>query len=878
MPPASRSSPPQSFSYWCFGDALDSAYVWLFLTSVMRVYRSIASEPGAIRSRAKVPTSASAPRRSPSHAAVQAALVLLSTCLGGAPEAAARVYRINVDVPEKVVQRGHLELGGSNPQGDTLSVNSYYLEWNGRPFIPVVGEVHFSRLPPEEWEEALRRMKAGGINVVATYVFWNLHERAEGQFDWTGRLDLRRFVELCEKIDLRCIVRIGPFCHGEIRNGGLPDWLYGREFEVRSDDPGYLHCVERLYGEIGRQLRGRLFRDGGPVIGVQLENEYQHSAAPWELTYPGAPRELTVARRDAAVTRHQIIIEETRNAHAVEGRGHMATLKALAKRHGLDVPLYTATGWGNAAIVERGSVPVTAGYAYPFWAPPTPSPFYLYKDIHRHPDYSPVSFEPELYPSIPAELGAGISLTYRRRTTVPPESLAPLIVRTLGSGSNGIGYYMYHGGSTPVLDGKFFHESLGGLPMINYDYQAPIGEFGQVRLHHATLKLLHLFLASYGERLAPMISVLPETNASLQPQDVTTLRYAVRTREGRGFVFLHNFQDHVELQTLSDVSLEVQRRDETVRFPMEGTLEVRPGVSAILPFGLSLADGLNLISATVQPLTVLRRGGETHHVFVSLPGLSPEFVFDGSPNFQLSGVQQARIGGRTVLRGPNDAVFSARSGQQHIVVLPYELALTVLRVNDRLVFAPAELAETTGGIELVSRGSAGLKLHTYPATDDAARFTGGSVQPATSDHAGLSAWTVNFPETKPDVRWEQIGERKVRLRIGAGLAGLHDVFVNVRYVGDRVMAFRRGELVGDHFFYGQSWELGLRRWADPKESRELLLLFHPMRPDAGYLQDLPEKVRPEFASAKETHLTIEDPEIVPVYRGVLNLTPKENAR
>src|SRR5690606_13549471 len=325
---------------------------------------------------------------------------------------------------------------------------------------------------------------------------------------------------------------------------------------------------------------GKLYRDGGPVIGVQLENEYQHSAAPWEITYAGAPRELTVAGRDAAVTRHQIIVDDTLSEFVDAGRGHMATLKALAKRHGVDVPLYTATGWGNAAIVERGSVPVTAGYPYPFWAPPAPSPFYLYKDIHRHPDYSPVSYEAELYPSLPAELGAGVSLTYSRRTTVPPESLAPMIVRTLGSGSNGIGYYMYHGGSTPVFDGKFFNEHLGGLPKINYDYQAPIGEFGQLRPHHATLKLLHLFLASYGDRLAPMVTVLPETNAGLAADDVTTLRYAVRASQGRGFVFMHNFQDHVELQPLSELSVEVQRAAGTVRIPHQGTFELLPGVSA----------------------------------------------------------------------------------------------------------------------------------------------------------------------------------------------------------------------------------------------------------------------------------------------------------
>ena len=789
----------------------------------------------------------------------------------GLPDvAAAETYRINVDVPEKSVRRNHLDLGGTNPRGDTLAVNSYYLELNGRPFIPVVGEIHYSRLPAEEWEEAIRRMKAGGINVVATYVFWNLHERHEGEFDWTGRLDLRRFLDLCEAQGLWCIVRMGPFCHGEIRNGGLPDWLYGRAFEVRSDDPGYLHYADRLYAQIAGQMRGKLFRDGGPVIGVQLENEYQHSAAPWEITYHGAPRELTVAARDAAVTRHQIIVDETTNAFAAEGRGHMATLKHLARRHGIDVPLYTATGWGNAAMVERGSLPVTAGYAYPFWAPPSPSPFYLYKDIHRYPDYGPVSYEPEQYPSLAAELGGGIMPTYARRTTVPPESLAPLIVRTLGSGSNGIGYYMYHGGSTPVFDGKFFHEHLGGLPKINYDYQAPVGEFGQVRLHHSTLKLLHLFLESYGERLAPMGTILPKTNSGLAADNVTTLRYAVRSKGERGFVFLHNFQDHVELQDLADVRIEVQRPAGSVGFPQEGTLDVPRGTSAILPFGLSLTDGLELASATVQPLTILHRGDETHHVFVSLPGLPPELIFSGDEAFDSTSMERQRVGNNTRLRGPAGKVFTARQGSQHVLVIPYELALTMQRFGEQLVFAPAALAEIDGGLEVISSGESEFKLHVYPSRGVEARFTGGEVRPVGSEHAAMSAWTVRFAPAEPSVDFQRVSDRKVIVKFRGALDGLHDVLVRIRYISDRSMAFIDGELVADHFFYGQPWELGLRRWAR-EDASELLLLFHPLHPGAGYIDDLPREMRPRFESDRDAHLQIDGFDVIPVYRGSLTL-------
>src|SRR5690606_15007614 len=133
--------------------------------------------------------------------------------------------------------------------------------------------------PEQYWEEQILKMKAGGINVIATYVFWNIHEWKEGVFDWSGNKDLRRFLLLCKKHGMNTIVRIGPFCHGEIRNGGIPDWIYGRPCEIRSDNEGYLYYVRRLYHHIAGQLEGLYFKDGGNVIGIQLENELQHSAA-----------------------------------------------------------------------------------------------------------------------------------------------------------------------------------------------------------------------------------------------------------------------------------------------------------------------------------------------------------------------------------------------------------------------------------------------------------------------------------------------------------------------------------------------------------------------------------------------------------------------
>ena len=145
--------------------------------------------------------------------------------------------------------------GGRSPAGHVLAINSRYLSLDGKPWFPVMGEFQYARYPAADWERELLKMKAGGIDIVSTYVFWIHHEEIEGRFDWSLRRDLRRFVELAGRHGLYVWVRVGPWDHGEVRNGGLPDWLV-RKTATRRNDPVYLHYVERFYGEIGRQLHG----------------------------------------------------------------------------------------------------------------------------------------------------------------------------------------------------------------------------------------------------------------------------------------------------------------------------------------------------------------------------------------------------------------------------------------------------------------------------------------------------------------------------------------------------------------------------------------------------------------------------------------------
>src|SRR5580658_5898139 len=170
-------------------------------------------------------------------------------------------------------ESGYLKMGTQSSSGHEIRVNSRYLTLDGKPWLPVMGEFHFSRYPEKYWEEEILKMKAGGVQIVSTYVFWIHHEEIEGQFDWSGQRNLRHFVELCGKHGMYVFVRIGPWDHGEVRNGGLPDWVLTKS-RVRTNDPAYLSYVQRFFVEIGKQLQGLYWNDDGPIIGVQLENEY----------------------------------------------------------------------------------------------------------------------------------------------------------------------------------------------------------------------------------------------------------------------------------------------------------------------------------------------------------------------------------------------------------------------------------------------------------------------------------------------------------------------------------------------------------------------------------------------------------------------------
>jgi len=756
-------------------------------------------------------------------------------------------YFITVPKEPHQITSGHLNLGGSNPTGNTIEFNSFHMSVDGKPYIPIMGEIHYSRLPQQYWEEQILKMKSGGINVIATYVFWNIHETEEGIFDWSGDKDLRKFLMLCQKHNMNTIVRIGPFCHGEIRNGGLPDWIYGRPFEVRSNDEGYLHYVKRLYHNIAGQLQGLYYKDGGTIIGIQLENELQHSSAPWAFSYPGQPKESTVASYDAEFDRIGVSVQERKTVYADLGTQHLATLKKIAVDEGIIAPMYTVTGWGMAAILENEAIPVTAAYPYPFWAEPSMSPFFLFKDIQRNPDYSPVRYDGSKYPSFCAEMGVGIQITYARRPRVEAAASEALMLRTLGSGANGIGYYMYHGGLTPrYAGGGFFSDQPMGVPKISYDFQAPIGEYGKTRDSYNYLRIIHLFSENFGDMLAPMGVVLPETNAAIKPEDRETLRYAVRSNGTSGFVFLNNFQDHDERIDQQVNELNIKLANETVSFP---AFTLKKGVNAILPFNLQIGNRL-LKYATVQPLAITQTNSKTHYFFYAHDGIAPEYAFDNKK-------------ARKVVPGLKSSFTIKDTDGSDIMIttLTREQALSFNQWGDNFCITDATLIQNGSDITLQARNN--IFTCVLPAT---AKPDFGNFKAIAKKQGLFTEYTVTIPAVQIEFEAKEISKQRYTfdMKKSAFTENLSDIILNIDYVGDNAVAFIDGRMINDHLYYGNSWQIGLKLYADEIDKKGMYFYFRPMYKDASYLIDFEKDKIPVFEG--KTVCNVNEMKVIPEYK------------
>lgn len=163
----------------------------------------------------------------------------------------------------------------AKPKGGTFTTGDKTFLLNGQPFVVKAAEVHYPRIPREYWEHRIKMCKALGMNTLCLYIFWNIHEQSEGQFDFTGNNDVAAFCRLAQKNGMYVIVRPGPYVCAEWEMGGLPWWLLKKkDIRLREQDPYFMQRVEIFEQKVAQQLAPLTIQHGGPIIMVQVENEY----------------------------------------------------------------------------------------------------------------------------------------------------------------------------------------------------------------------------------------------------------------------------------------------------------------------------------------------------------------------------------------------------------------------------------------------------------------------------------------------------------------------------------------------------------------------------------------------------------------------------
>ena len=172
----------------------------------------------------------------------------------------------------------------------TFSYRGEQFLLDGAPFLIRSGEMHYPRVPRPYWRDRVRKMRAMGLNTLCTYVFWNLHEPQQGKFDFSGNLDVAEYIRTAQSEGLYVLLRPGPYICTEWDFGGLPWWLLATDMKVRSADPRFLRAAALYMDRVGKQVAGLQIHRGGPILMVQVENEYGSFGNDHE--YMGAVRHM----------------------------------------------------------------------------------------------------------------------------------------------------------------------------------------------------------------------------------------------------------------------------------------------------------------------------------------------------------------------------------------------------------------------------------------------------------------------------------------------------------------------------------------------------------------------------------------------------------
>ena len=316
---------------------------------------------------------------------------------------------------------------------------------DGKPFKILSGAIHYFRVQPGGWYHSLYNLKALGFNTVETYVPWNLHEAKEGQFDFSGILDLEKFLETAQSLGLYAIVRPSPYICAEWELGGLPAWLLTKDVRIRSSDPGFLKYVSAYYAELLPRLAKHQLDQSGNILMFQIENEYGSYG---------------------------------------EDKAYLQAIKKMMQRY-LSAPFFTSDGpW--PATLRAGSMidddVLTTGNFGSKAKENFAALQQFFDEHHKH------------WPLMCMEFWDGwFNRWHEPIVQRDPEELADAVHEVLKQGS--LNLYMFHGGTNFGFMNGCSARGVTDLPQItSYDYGAPLDEQGNpTAKYYALQKMLRRY-------------------------------------------------------------------------------------------------------------------------------------------------------------------------------------------------------------------------------------------------------------------------------------------------------------------------------------------------------------------------------------------------
>lgn len=691
------------------------------------------------------------------------------------------------------------KLKDTNPDGEIICCNNFYIERNNQPLFINSAEFHYFRTPNQYWEQEILKLKMSGINTISSYVAWILHEEEENVFDFSGDNDIRKFVSLCYKHDMQFCLRIGPYIHAEIRNGGLPEWLVQKPVKIRSNDPEYLFYAKRYIQNVGFQLQGLSYREGGPIIAIYIENELEYE--------------------------HE----------------HLCTLKEYINEAGMYAPIYFFTGMINEFDWYEEAIPTGGAYPFPTWGDDITAMSttwnYLFTNSWKisHSVSRPYYiFNKSVYAI--TEMGSGIMTSKALRPLVPPNAIPAMVAVKLGSGCNYINYYMYHGGINPVPKSSYFYgDDIS--PEMTYDFQAPIGEFGQIRDMNGHIKVISLFLNTFGSDLAPLVVSLSEDNDLIIEDNVTSLRYAARSNGRKGYLFINNYQDHAVMTNKKNLKFTLLLEDEEINFPKGKGIDITAEEYAILPFNLEIG-GIRIRYATAQPLTTINDCDKTYLIMVSpLGNKTVEFGFDLETIDSISfdeGIGQ-RFDESTLIvqnKGKNSISLTSKQGEELIIkTISKEEALKAWKCKigskEKLIICDLNILDDSEGLKVSYNRNGEYGLKVYPPEIDRLTIENKTVNADREDDFAVFDLHVEQKEISGISIKSVSADRAIISIQKESINDFDEVFLVIDYIGDIAKAYINDTLILDNYYHGEKWEIGLKRYLTDLIANDLIICIRP---------------------------------------------------